>query len=403
MIVRNPTPGEVERAAEVSLLAFQNLTLEQWLKYYRKIVEEFSERYILVVEEDGQIVSSLFCTPGPVYIGGKPVSHSAVGAVGTIPEYRKHGCAGAMMEECVRMLREEKICLSSLWPFSYEYYRKFGWEVGAEVRKYSTSGNNYEPLGDPERCRGVRIDDLDDMKIAYNFYSPKYNCLTDRSDKWWESLVYLLDNLQYGLESGNQTVVHMTDGRVDGYAVFSHDKADDKTFIDMREIVYKHEAHRRNLLAFLGKGNPDAQITFNAPYGDTFLHEMPNPRTFITNVEPSFQFRIIDPVNAILNVNPPECISGRLTLAISDPVFSEGFEFGIEIEDGYVSLTKPDKTNRLDMSIQTLSKIYSGYLTISNALRLGMLSNTGVSKDTINTASHLFSANTPYRSWLEPG
>lgn len=403
MIVRNPTPVEVERAAEVSHLAFQNLPLEFWQKSYHKIVEEFGERYILVVEEDGQIVSSLLCTPGPVYIGGKPVSHSAVGAVGTIPDFRKHGCAGLMMEECVRMLREEEICLSSLWPFSYEYYRKFGWEVGAEVRKYSTSGNNYEPLGDPERCRGVHVDDLEDMKKAYNLYSPNYNCLTERSDRWWDSLVYMLDNLHYGQESGNQTVVHMTEGRVDGYAVYARGEADDKIFIDMREIVYEHESHRRDMLAFLGREKPAAQITFNAPHGDTFLHEMPNPRTFITAVEPSFQFRIIDPVNAILHVKAPECLSGRLSFALTDPVFVKEFNFGIEIDNGHVSLSKPDAAHSLEMSVQTLAKIYSGYLTLSNALRLGVLADTGVSGDTVNTASQLFDTNVPYRSWLEPG
>jgi hypothetical protein len=41
------------------------------------------------VELDGEIVSSLLCCPAPVYVGQGTVSHSSVGAVGTLAEHRK--------------------------------------------------------------------------------------------------------------------------------------------------------------------------------------------------------------------------------------------------------------------------------------------------------------------------
>ena len=107
MIVRNPTATEVERAIEVAGIAFPNVTHEQWGNSFNMIAEVFGRRFILVVEDEGQIVSTLVCQPEPVYINGGLVSHASTGAVATIPEARNKGCAGAMMAECVRVLRDE--------------------------------------------------------------------------------------------------------------------------------------------------------------------------------------------------------------------------------------------------------------------------------------------------------
>lgn len=92
-IARNPSPGEVERAAEVASLAFPNLSLEHWQESFGTVAAMFCERFILVAELDGVIVSTLLCCPAPVVVRGSEVTHSSVGAVATLPECRRQGCA----------------------------------------------------------------------------------------------------------------------------------------------------------------------------------------------------------------------------------------------------------------------------------------------------------------------
>lgn len=400
MIVRNPSKPEVQRAAEVAALAFPNLSLEHWMNSFNMVAEVFGTRYILVVEDGGQLVSTLLCQPMPVYINGSPVPHASAGAVATIPDARCKGCAGAMMAETVRLLRSEGVCLSSLWPFSYEYYRKFGWEIGSEVRGYGAPGEVFAKLGDASRAREAGNGDLARVKLVYDEWASNYNCLTQRSDKWWDRVLGVREPLKTDTHA---MVLHMTDGRIDGYAGYQISGEADNRSIDVNEIAFTQAQDRRDMLALLGSMVPDGRVGFHAPMNDMFLQELPNPRLVSTAVNASFQFRVIDPPKAMQCLELDEDVSGRATFSISDPVFKEGWEFGVIVEDGEVSLTKPDPRRKLEMDVQTFARFYSGYLTPYDAWELGKVKVTGDAMEMLLSACELFSPLTPYRTGMEPG
>ena len=395
MIVRNPTEGEVERAIEVASIAFPNVTREQWVESFSMIAEVFGRRFILVVEDEGVIVSTLVCQPRPVYILGSPVPHASTGAVATVPEARCRGCAGAMMAECVRLLRAEEVWLSSLWPFSYAYYRKFGWEIGAETRCYSAPGKVFSELGDAGKTRPAVEADLAQVKAIYDDWAKGFNCLTQRNDVWWERVIPIR------LLAEPNLIVHETGGRIDGYAAYKTDR--ESKSVHVQEIVFFDAAHRRDMLAFLGKAEPEGTVSFDAPLDDLFLQEMPNPRLANATLSSSFQFRVTDPPRAMEALGVDETVSGRVSFAISDPVFEEGWRFGIEVDYGAVTLTKPDPKRTLEMDVTTFARLYSGYLTAFDAWELGKLEVGGGALDALLTACDVFSPLTPYRSALEPG
>lgn len=401
MIVRNPTAAEVERAIEVAAIAFPNLSHEDWTNSFTMVAEVFGTRYLLVVEDEGQIVSTLICQPMPVYINGGLVSHASTGAVATIPEARCKGCAGAMMAECVRLLRAEKIYLSSLWPFSYEYYRKFGWEVGAEIRNYGATAKVLAGLGDATKARTAdHGKDFDQVKLVYDGWAQNHNCLTQRSDVWWEKVVpfrYLPPDAEHG------TVVHMTKGEIDGYAAYRINDGEQKS-ASVLEMAFVEPEHRRDMLAKLATLLAEEErIGWGAPLDDLFLQEVPNPRLISTSVSPSFQFRVIDPPRAMECLEVEEDVSGKVTFSLTDPVFKEGWSFGIDVDEGDVTLCKPDPKRSLEMDVMTFARMYSGYLAPFDALALGKLNLRGDSMEMLLTACEVFSPLTPYRSTLEPG
>jgi predicted acetyltransferase len=400
MIVRNPTKLEVPRATEVASIAFPNLSLEHWTKSFDMVAEVFGTRYILIVEDEGQIVSTLLCQPMPVYINGSPVSHSSTGAVATIPEARNKGCAGAMMAETVRLLRSEKVYLSSLWPFSYEYYRKYGWEIASETRSYSGPGKVFMELGDASKAREAVEGDLRHVKAINDDWAQNYNCLTQRSDAWWDRVLDVKEPLKTDTHA---MVLHMTDGRLDAYAAYKIGGDDENRAIDVNEIAFLEAEHRRDMLALLGSMVPEGKLSFIAPMDDLFLQEMPNPRLVNTGVNASFQFRVIDPKGAMESLSLDEDISGRISFSLTDPVFKEGWEFGVEADGGEVSIIKPNPRCRLEMSVETFARLYSGYLTPYDAWELGRIKANGAAMEMLVTASEMFSPLTPYRTWMEPG
>lgn len=403
MIVRNPKKAELQRAVEVAAVAFPDTPMEEWASFFETVAEVFGLRYILVVEDEGLITSTLVCRPAPVYINGSPVSHAATGAVATIPESRCKGLASEMMKESVRLLRSENVYLSSLWPFSYPYYRKFGWEIGTETRNYSAAGNVFVELGDADKASFMKEGDLRYIKAVFDDWAQEYNCLTRRSDVWWERVTRLKLTPLTEPGPGHGVVVHITDDRVDGYAVYAFTQKDNRKSLSVYEIAYSDAAHRRDMLALLGSLVGDGTLAFYAPSDDLFLQEMPNPRTVNASVGPSFQFRVIDPVGAMASLAVDEDVSGGVSLSITDPVFEKGWDFSVEADGGSVEIRKPSARHRLQLDIQTFARLYSGYLSPYDAWELGRIRADGDAMDMLIKAGQIFSPLTPYRTWLEPG
>lgn len=399
MIVRNPTAAEVERAIDVAAIAFPNLTHEHWTDSFTMVTEVFGTRFLLIVEDEGQIVSTLICQPMPVYVNGGLVSHASTGAVATIPEARNRGCAGVMMAECVRLLRKEKVSLSSLWPFSFEYYRKYGWEIGAEVRGYSAPAEVFAKLGDASTTREAEDGDLQQVRRVYDGWAQGYNCLTQRSDVWWDRVVPFR---MLPKEAEQGTIVHLTRGKIDGYAAYRINDGEQKS-ATVLELAFMQAEHRRDMLARLAAIVPEGIISFNAPRDDLFMQEIPNPRLIKAGLNASFQLRVTDPPRALECLEIEEDVSGRITFSITDPVFKEGWEFGIAVDGGEVELTKPDRNRALEMDVMTFARLYSGYLSPFDAVDLGKVKLKGDAMEMLIAACGVFSPLAPYRSSLEPG
>lgn len=401
IIVRSPSDGEVDLAAEIASKAFTGLSLEHWLESFHTVAEMFGNRFILIAELDGEPVSSLLCSPAPVYIDSTPVPHSGVGAVGTLPESRRAGCAGAMMAECVRVLRAEGIYLSSLWPFSYPYYRKFGWEVGAEFRSYAAQGTFFAGNGDAGRARRGIPEDAEAIKLAFDAIAPSFNGLTQRYDEWWKRVVKLPRYLGTDFPDHGAVVCEDPQG-IASYMLYEVDRREDKVSVEVKESIFAENEHRRDILAVIGAEFPESDITFYASADDLYLHEIANPRGVRAGVHPSFQFRIIDPEKAMGSLPMMSHADGKITLSIHDPVFRQGFEFGVETRDQELHVCKPDSGRALEMDVTTLAKLYSGYLNPLDAYLLGKIRPRGDHRDVV-AACQFFSCGVPYRTWLEPG
>jgi predicted acetyltransferase len=275
--------------------------------------------------------------------------------------------------------------------------------VGAETRSYSAQGKVFMELGRVGNVRGMKESDFGEIKETYADFAPSFNCLTSRSHQWWTGINEVLHCFKFTTEPGRGTIVHTSKGDIDAYAVYEIGSSGDDVFIEVKEIAYFAADHRHDLLAFLGALYPEARLTFYSPAEDLFLQEIANPRVVHTALAPSFQFRVINPEKAILSLSAPEGLSQRFTFSISDPVFSHGFEFGIEVRGDELVRCKPDQSNRLEMDIQTFARLYSGYLAPADALALGRIKTRGCQPQSLDSVGDLFSPLSPYRSWLEPG
>ena len=113
--------------------------------------------HVTAVDENGQRMSSGGLTIRPIHFGGKEILCGAVGGVGTEPEYRRGGLVREIFTEMAAECDRRAIPLTILHPFSFAYYRVFGFERVADHRvlEFPITAMSFVPrYPDLIRCTG---------------------------------------------------------------------------------------------------------------------------------------------------------------------------------------------------------------------------------------------------------
>jgi predicted acetyltransferase len=400
--IRPATRGEIERAAIISCEALQSPSLDPYLNSFTWVADNYGLDFVIVAEVDGKLVSSLVCTPGQVMMTDDVVPLCAIGGVATMTEYRRFGYAGLMMEESVRTLARHGYHTSALWPFSYHYYRKYGWDIASEQRRYVIPSELAAEMASPEGVRPAVDADLPGISRLVDRFARRHNCVSVRDDKWW-SLIKTTYSLQLDantdLRTSHAPWVHESHGQIDAYAFFRIAGEGDDEQVDIREIIADTSAARAAVLSHLATAGVP-HIGFDATLDDGFLQGIPNPRMVDARLQGGFQLRVIDPVAAFEARTAASGATGRLGLEIEDPTLGL-FDLDLEIADGKFKHANSKCPDRLRTDIQTFAQLYAGYLTATRAAELGKVAVA--SDNALRLADSMFEPAVSFRSHLEIG
>lgn len=124
MIVRKTTQSEGKRVNELFAIAFEqpvsngpsnpeNPKIHHWAAFS---------------DDDKTMLSTLSISDHAVWFDGNTCRMAGVGGVATLPQYRRQGGIRGCFQMALPELYEEGYELSYLYPFSTEYYRKYGYE-----------------------------------------------------------------------------------------------------------------------------------------------------------------------------------------------------------------------------------------------------------------------------------
>ncbi len=145
MITRLLRPEESWRWNQVMAAAFEwgyNLEKEQAEATREKTEEEKLEqarnRCFGALSDDDAILYG--CVNSRAYdcrFDGGVYKLGGVGGVSTLPPYRRKGAIRACITASLRDMYANGFAFSYLFPFSTQYYRKFGFETGAAARQWT--------------------------------------------------------------------------------------------------------------------------------------------------------------------------------------------------------------------------------------------------------------------------
>ncbi len=392
MEIRSPTREELGQVVAVRGLAF-NLSRSQWPT--PQAIDDAELARLRVVVAAGKVVSCLTIIPGAIQIGSARVAMGGIGNVSTLPEEQNHGYASALMRDALQVLREQGFCTSVLFPFSFSFYRRFGYELGGNHCHYWSRPRNIPAFGERRFCRPAEPDDWPAFATLYSQYNSIRSCGLIRDERRWQRL----------LGNGNRALVYDCHGP-DGYMIYDEEiDAYGLKVLRVKELVSGSPESGRGLVGFLAAFEGDT-VEWSTTPSDLWtlglmcpvapLREGYKPRASAT-VRPMFQFRVIDLLQAIkARSSEMAWLDGELSLVIQDELNPENtLPLAMSCSNGTVQLVRGHRTRHcLEANIRVFSQIYCGYLTPTEAASQGLI--TVRDDETLRIADQIFPKYEPF-------
>src|SRR5258708_31574101 len=125
--IRTPEPHEMEAVLAILCEAFQLPFASARKLFYKDPYFQASNKRVLV--EDGVVASCLSIVPVKMWIGKALVDVAGIANVATLQSHRGRGFAKSLLVDTVSLLRKRDFSLAALLPYSYDFYRRIGWET----------------------------------------------------------------------------------------------------------------------------------------------------------------------------------------------------------------------------------------------------------------------------------
>lgn len=390
--IRGASRAELEQVVTVRGQAFK-ISRSQWPSP-NEISDDELER-VRVVVVDGKVASCLTIIPASIQIGSARVAMGGIGNVSTLPAAQNRGYATALIKDTLRVLQEWGLCTSVLFPFSFSFYRKFGYELGGNQCQYWSRPRNIPAFAERRFCRAAHENDVPACAMMYTQHNSIRSCGLVRDEERWQ---HLLDN-------GSHTLIYDHQSP-EGYLIYSEEiDAHGLKVLRVKELVAGSPESGRGLIGFLAAFDGDT-IEWSTTPADLWalglmcpvapLREGYKPRGIAT-VRPMFQFRVIDLLQAIkARSSEMSWLEGELSLVIQDELSADNTRpLAMSCNGGTVQIVRGHRTQHcLEANIRVFSQIYCGYLTPTEAVSQGLA--TVRSDETLRIADQIFPKYEPF-------
>lgn len=312
---------------------------------------------------------------------------AGLASVATPPEHRRRGYVRDLLAHSLAEYRDHDVRFSVLWPFSYRFYRQYGWETSNRIQTHEcdpetlafattvTDAIGSEPDDDPETARFRRLepDDYPRLEDAYEDHAARYGLALERDGDWWRHRVF------GGHDRDSFVAAVERDGDVSGYLVYTiDDEGGDRTMAVSELVAVDHDAFLALLSYCHVHDSQVDRVRLRLPADVPLRDVARSPDEIETTVTNGPMVRIVDVVATLSALSYPDCDTDT-TIAVDDPLvdWNDG-TFRLSVAGGEATCERiaddPDAASadvRLDVA--ALSALAVGARTASRLERTGDL------------------------------
>lgn len=353
--LRKMTVEDTPKMFELAAYAFNSETTDSRKQRFNWI----TERSACYGSFDGnQLTSQLLATPLVVNFHGVEYKMGGIGCVSSYPEYRGQGGITALMKKMLEDLAKEKTALSYLAPFSYPFYRRYGYEQIFEQIEYTVEPRNWPNIR-AVTGRVRRLDWTQAKEIIQSIYSQAAEVQRGglKREDWWQEYKFALGKEhQFAIYENEQ-------GQAEGYLVY-------QTNVERFTIVEWQSLSKDGysaLARFVGShSGATHQFYFKKGFaGEDLSWLLPSPLLEM-QLKPYMMGRIVD-LQTFISAYPFQVRDAEKVfyLDVSDEFgpWNEGV-WKLKVVHGQAEISKVDASGNGDIltaSIQSWTQLFMGY------------------------------------------
>ncbi len=325
---------------------------------------EYDETVLGVVDDD-ELLSVLIINDYQVNLNGHTVGMGGIGAVSTLGPHRNKGSVSMCLHESLREMYDRGYVISMLGPFKYEFYRKYGWELG--ISSYTLTfpvehTQRFEYEGEFKLIKSK--EEYPILDEIYQRYAKDHNCTVIRTKKLWERKFA-------GFETGDTTMAYYVDenGNKTAYAVFSISPSDECMYVS--ELVYDTVEDLRAFMGFFRSHSAQCKKIRiqNICTPDDVVDIMPS-KMIDASYYQGMMNRVINAEKALELY--PYTADGTVSVSVTDPILDANFStFVIDVKDGKaVSVRRTEDEGDMIIDVRELTQLVTGYRNVADILRV---------------------------------
>ncbi|WP_242261401.1 enhanced intracellular survival protein Eis [Bacillus cereus group sp. BfR-BA-01453] len=335
-------------ALRLSEYAFQYKVEEERMQQQLTKMKESHEVYGIM--EGNDLAAKLHLIPFHIYIGKEKFKMGGVAGVATYPEYRRSGYVKELLQHSLQTMKKDGYTVSMLHPFAVTFYRKYGWELCANLLVCHLTKSDLvmkkQVNGTVKRFN--KENHPEEVEKLYETFAERFSGMLVRNEKWWLQAVY--DDLTLAIYyDENKTAA--------GYMLYKIEKSK----MTVEEFVPLHNEARNGLWNFICQHDSmikELEMTVNE--NEPLLYTLQEPRVK-TEIKPYFMGRIVDVEQFLkqyeLNWNN---VQQEVILHITDS-FAPWNNVSVRLVNYEITIIEEPMDKGIKLDINALSAILLGY------------------------------------------
>lgn len=302
------------------------------------------------------LASQIVIYPMEVNVYGEIYSIGGITGVTTYPEYAGRGLVHSLMIQCLKYMRENKMNISYLCPYSIPFYRKKGWEVVSDKLTFRIKDSQLPKRQEASgMVRRVELEH-EDLKNVYKYFAIQRHGALIRNELAWA------EYWRWDTEDMIAAIYYSEEQRPLGYLVYTIENE----IFNIKEMVYLNSEAKNGIWNYISSHFSMITEVKGANYTGEPLGFLLEDSEITETIEPYIMARIVDVREFILQYpfqTMPEDLNIHLCLKDTMAPWNEGY-FNIHWSNKKTYCEKLDEVplaNVVKLNIKTLTAMLLGY------------------------------------------